>query len=68
ILLKANKFNEAEVIYKEDLEVLRQNGWSLMGLYKSLLAQGKMDEAALIKAEYDKAWENADIEIDTSIL
>ncbi|MGB5665017.1 tetratricopeptide repeat protein, partial [Eudoraea sp.] len=33
ILLKANKFNEAEVIYKEDLEVLRQNGWSLMGLY-----------------------------------
>ncbi|MGB5360492.1 MAG: hypothetical protein WBN27_11170, partial [Eudoraea sp.] len=68
ILLKANKFNEAEVIYKEDLEVLRQNGWSLMGLYKSLLAQGKMDEAALIKAEYDSAWENADIEIDTSIL
>ena len=63
VLLKANKFNEAEIIYKEDLEVLRQNGWSLMGLYKSLLAQGKMDEAALIKAEYDKAWENADIEI-----
>ena len=57
-----------EIIYKEDLEVLRQNGWSLMGLYKSLLAQGKMDEATLIKAEYDKAWENADIEIDTSVL
>ena len=68
ILLKAKKYNEAEVIYKEDLKILRQNGWSLMGLYKSLLAQGKMDEAALIKAEYDKAWENADIEIDTSIL
>ena len=68
ILLKAKKFNEAEVIYKEDLKILRQNGWSLMGLYKSLLAQGKMDEAALIKAEYDKAWANADIEIDTSIL
>jgi len=68
ILLKAKKYYEAEVVYKEDLEVLRQNGWSLMGLYKSLLAQGKMDEAALIKAEYDKAWENADIEIDTSVL
>ena len=68
ILLKAKKFNEAEVIYKEDLKILRQNGWSLMGLYKSLLAQGKMDEAAIIKAEYDKAWANADIEIDTSIL
>jgi tetratricopeptide (TPR) repeat protein len=68
VLLKAKKYNEAEIIYKEDLEVLRQNGWSLMGLYKSLLAQGKMDEATLIKAEYDKAWENADIEIDTSVL
>jgi len=68
VLLKANKFDEAEIIYKEDLEVLRQNGWSLMGLYQSLKAQGKLDEAKVIKAEYEKAWENADIEIDNSIL
>jgi tetratricopeptide (TPR) repeat protein len=67
-LLKANKFEEAEIIYKEDLEVLRQNGWSLMGLYQSLTAQGKLDEAKVIKAEYDKAWENSDIELDTSVL
>ena len=45
VLLKAEKFAEAEAVYKEDLDVLRQNGWSLMGLYKSLEAQGKLEEA-----------------------
>ncbi len=68
ILLKAQKPEEAEKIYKEDLELLRQNGWSLMGLYNSLVAQGKMDEALKIKKEYDKAWEHADIDINNSVL
>lgn len=68
ILLKSENYEEAEKIYKEDLAVLRQNGWSLMGLYKSYLAQGKTEEAALIKAEYDVAWENADITLNNSIL
>ncbi|MGB5355950.1 MAG: tetratricopeptide repeat protein, partial [Eudoraea sp.] len=68
VLLKSGEFEEAEMVYREDLEVLRQNGWSLMGLYKSLSAQGKTEEAAVIKAEYDVAWENADIDISDSIL
>ncbi|MGI9545064.1 MAG: hypothetical protein ACR2MX_17515, partial [Cyclobacteriaceae bacterium] len=68
VLLKDKKYKEAEKVYKEDLDVLRQNGWSLMGLYQSLKAQGKMDEASAIKAEFDVAWEHSDIEIDTSIL
>ena len=68
ILLKAEKPEEAEKIFREDLELLRQNGWSLMGLYKSLVSQGKMDEAQKIKKEYDKAWEHADIDINNSVL
>jgi tetratricopeptide (TPR) repeat protein len=68
VLLRAEKYEEAEQVYKEDLEVLRQNGWSLMGLHQSLKAQGKMDEAETVKQEFDKAWEHADISIDTSIL
>lgn len=68
ILMNAKKYGEAEKIYKEDLDVLRQNGWSLMGLHNSLKAQGKMDEAEAIKQEFDKAWEHSDIEIETSIL
>lgn len=68
ILIKAEKYGEAEKIYKEDLEQLRQNGWSLMGLYQSLKAQNKMDEANKIKEEFDKAWEHADFEIESSVL
>ena len=68
VLLKAKKYGEAEKVYKEDLEALRQNGWSLMGLYRSLMAQNKAEEAKAIKEEFDKAWKDADIEISTSVL
>ncbi len=67
ILMKDQKYAEAEKIYKEDLAVLRQNGWSLMGLYQSLKAQGKLEEAKAVKAEYDKAWADADIELSSSV-
>jgi len=68
VLLKAQKYKEAEKIYKEDLEILRQNGWSLMGLYQTLMIQGKVKEAKEIKKEFDKAWQYADIEISSSVL
>jgi tetratricopeptide (TPR) repeat protein len=68
VLLTTEDYAEAEKIYREDLDNLRQNGWSLMGLYKSLIAQDKVDEANKIKEEFRKAWEHADIEIETSIL
>lgn len=68
VLMKDKKYAKAEIIYKEDLDVLRQNGWSLIGLYHSLKAQGKMEEANAIKAEFDTAWKHSDIEIDSSIL
>lgn len=68
VLMKAKKYDEAEYIYIEDLKLLRQNGWSLMGLYQSLKAQGKLKEARKIKLEFDTAWSDADIEINTSIL
>ncbi len=67
-LMKDEQFEAAEKIYREDLEKIRQNGWSLMGLYNSLQAQDKTEEAKAIKAEFEKAWENADIEISSSIL
>ncbi|MCK5442219.1 MAG: hypothetical protein KAJ23_10035 [Maribacter sp.] len=68
VLLKNKKYEEAEKIYQEDLDVLRQNGWSLMGLYQTLKAQGKLEEAKTIKSEFDSAWQHANIEIETSVL
>ncbi|WP_418602972.1 hypothetical protein [Hwangdonia sp.] len=67
-LLKAGKYSEAEHVYHKDLEDLRQNGWSLMGLYESLRAQGKLNEAASVMQEFNLAWQDADIEINTSVL
>ena len=68
ILLKAERFTEAEKLYKEDLAVLRQNGWSLMGLHESLIGQSKLEEAKIIRQEFDTAWKHADIKITSSIL
>ncbi|NAS12027.1 tetratricopeptide repeat protein [Poritiphilus flavus] len=68
LFMKAEKYAEAEKVYLEDLEKLRENGWSLMGLYQSLKAQGKDSEADKVKARFDKAWQHADIEIDNSVL
>jgi len=68
VLLKAKKYKEAEKVFLEDLVYYRQNGWSLMGLYQSLLGQGKIDEANKIKQEFNIAWSDSDIEISSSIL
>nr|WP_298926372.1 hypothetical protein [uncultured Allomuricauda sp.] len=68
VLMQAKRYGEAEKIYKEDLAVLRQNGWSLIGLYNAYMAQGKVVEAKKIKKEFDNAWEHADIKITSSVL
>ncbi|MFD1162989.1 tetratricopeptide repeat protein [Hwangdonia seohaensis] len=68
VLMKAKKYEAAEKIYKEDLAVLRQNGWSLIGLYNAYVAQGKKSQAKTIKKEFNKAWKDADINISNSIL
>jgi len=68
VLLKAKEYKKAEVVYLEDLEYYRNNGWSLMGLYQSLLGQGEEGDAAKIKKQFDKAWSKSDIEISTSVL
>lgn len=68
LLLDAGRYAEAEAVYRKDLEDLRQNGWSLMGLYQSLNAQGKDAEARQVKQEFDTAWKEADISIERSVL
>ncbi len=68
VLIRAGNYKEAEKIYREDLQNLRQNGWSLIGLYKSLSEQGKNEEAKHIRKEYDSAWADADIQISSSVL
>ena len=66
ILLEAGRAEEAEAVYRKDLEQYRANGWSLFGLMTALETQGKSDEAATIKAEFEDAWQYADVELTSS--
>jgi tetratricopeptide (TPR) repeat protein len=60
-LLKMKQPAAAEKIYREDLIANPGNGWSLLGLYQSLLALGKRGEALLYKDSYLAAFKDADV-------
>ena len=62
-LLKAGRAKEAEAVYREDLRRHPHNGWALFGLWKSLAAQKKVDEAGVAKLEFEQAWKSADIKL-----
>jgi tetratricopeptide (TPR) repeat protein len=69
VLMKQQRFAEAEQIYRDDLARLPANGWSLLGLAESLRAQKKNDEeAAKTKAKFENVWAKADLKINSSCL
>ena len=65
-LLKAQKYAGAEKIFRDDLQTFKENGWSLMGLYKALAGQKKDVEAAEVSRRFNVAWQWADISISSS--
>jgi tetratricopeptide (TPR) repeat protein len=65
-LLDAGKPQEAERVYRADLEKLPENGWSLYGLARSLKLQGKNAEAEALHARFEKVWQAADVRISSS--
>ncbi len=68
VLLSANQPEKAESVFKEDLKINRNNGWSLKGLEMSLKAQGKNSEAEKTKATFEQVWSKADIVLDRAVL
>jgi len=67
VLCKAKRYSVAEVIYKNDLKINPNNGWSLTGLAIALAGAGKQEEAAKVKARAAKAFANADEPILRSV-
>lgn len=65
-LLDAGRPEEAEVVYWDDLRRRRDNGFALYGLWQSLKAQGRDDEAAAIEARLRTAWAAADVRLTSS--
>lgn len=51
-LLQMNQPKQAEKVYREDLKYNPGTGWSLLGLYQSLVAQHKESKAGIYKQQY----------------
>ncbi len=66
VLLEAGRADEAEVVYWEDLRQNRDNGYALYGLWRSLEAQGRSEEAAEIRKRFRAAWSRADVKLAAS--
>ena len=68
VLLEAGRPAEAEEVYRQDLKVFRENGWSLFGLMESLKAQlHRSPEAAEVERRFEKAWARSDIKLISSV-
>ncbi len=65
-LIKAEKHEEAEAVYRADLAVWPNNGWSLFGLQQSLDRQDRIPEMKLVRDQFRKAWQYADVELKSS--
>lgn len=64
--LRLDQPSKAEAVFREDLERLPRNGWSLFGLEESLRRQGKEQAAAAVHREFAAAWKHADVKLDLS--
>lgn len=60
-LLLAGRAAEAEAVFREGVKRSPRNGRMLFGLMESLRAQGKSEDADLVKREFDAAWAKADV-------
>ena len=60
-LLRTGKPAEAAIVFREGLRRSPRNGRMLFGLWQSLVAQGKVPEAELVKREFEVAWAGSDI-------
>jgi tetratricopeptide (TPR) repeat protein len=65
-LLSAGRAEEAEQVYRADLQRLPSNGWSLYGLSQSLRLQKKEEEAKQLEVKFSEVWSEADVRIKSS--
>ena len=68
VLLAAGRAREAEAVYRADLRAYPANYWSLVGLRKSLAAQGRSAEAGKAAAGLRRAQARAEVKAETSCL
>jgi len=58
-LLQAKRYQDAELVYREELKDHPHNGWSLIGLQQAIQAQGKSDSD--VDQDLEASWARSDI-------
>jgi tetratricopeptide (TPR) repeat protein len=66
VLLTAGQPQQAELVYRADLDKWPKNGWSLFGLSQALLAQKKLEESGWTQQGFARAWSRADVTLEAS--
>jgi tetratricopeptide (TPR) repeat protein len=66
ILMQAGRHAEAETVYWDDLSRHPKNGWALFGVAEALRAQGKIEAAKNVDADFRESWKHADIQLASS--
>ena len=66
LLLEEGELEEAERVYRQDLQQYKENLWSLLGLQQVLARQNRTQEAAATRAAFLRASARADIKIGAS--
>lgn len=65
-LMDAGQYAEAEEVFRADLQKHPNNGWSLHDLARSLQQQKKVNEAQAAAAQFQKAWQHADVQLSSA--
>jgi hypothetical protein len=66
VLMTARRYGEAEQVYREDLAIYPENGWSLFGLARALKLQKKDAEATKVEDRFHRIWSRADVRVGSS--
>jgi tetratricopeptide (TPR) repeat protein len=66
LLLEQGRLGEAEAVYRRDLALHPDNGWSLHGLEECLRRSGRSDEARAVATRFQQRWKEADVTIHAS--
>ena len=62
-LYQTGDFGEAERVFRADLQINPNNPRSLFGLWQTLVAERRPDEAAVIQRQFEDAWRDADVSL-----
>jgi hypothetical protein len=63
-LLRAGRAEDAEKVFREDLDQWPRNIWGLFGLQQSLQAQSKTQSSEIVQRQLEPLSKRADVKLD----